>query len=352
MPVAVQTMLVRAGRADRPFLMIHNVKFFVRSKVRALVQHGLPRAFFLGNRRNSVAVLMYHEVLEDEQGADAWTVVRASEFQKQMKHLKSHYDVISLDAVLCLMKNGGKSKGRFAVVTFDDGYAGNLRVALPVMADLNLPFTVFCPTKPIEQGEVYWWDQVICSVTARKTKLNLSEMLPRAYDFDPNLRGESRWNEIQRLLTDLKTLEPERRGRIVHAITQQAGALQRCHMIQPMSPGQVRELADSGLATIGAHSHTHDILTQLTPEEAEDSILRSKEKIEAWTGRRVDYFSYPNGDYSPALMRVVERAGFLAAVSTEERVWRRADDVYAIPRIGIGRFDSMSLFRAKVSWTN
>jgi len=119
-----------------------------------------------------------------------------------------------------------------------------------------------------------------------------------------------------------------------------------------MTPKQVRELSDAGLATIGAHSQTHDILTQITREEADDSILRSKEKLEAWTGRRVDYFSYPNGDYSPALMYAVKRAGFLAAVSTEERTWTLKDDIYAIPRIGVGRFDSLAQFKTKVSCAN
>jgi peptidoglycan/xylan/chitin deacetylase (PgdA/CDA1 family) len=291
---------------------------------------------------------MYHEVLDDEQNVDAWTVIRASEFRKQMEYLKSHHDVISLDAACELMRNGGRIKAKYAVVTFDDGYSGNRRVVLPIMAELNLPFTVFCATGSIEQGEPYWWDRVIHSALACRKTVMLTDMLLGTYDFDTRLRGEFRWNEIHRLLTDLKSVERQRREQIVNAITRQTGESQQSGPLRPMTPKQVRELADAGLATIGAHSHTHDILTQLTPEEAEDNILRSKKKLEAWTGKRVDYFSYPNGDYSPALMCAAERAGFLAAMSTEERAWRHTDDVYAIPRIGIGRFDSLKKFKLKI----
>jgi peptidoglycan/xylan/chitin deacetylase (PgdA/CDA1 family) len=177
-------------------------------------------------------------------------------------------------------------------------------------------------------------------------------MLLGTYDFDTRLLGEPRWNEIQRLLTDLKSVERQRREQIVRAIARQSAESQQPGPLRPMTPKQVRELSDAGLATIGAHSQTHDILTQLTPEEAGDSILRSKEKLEAWTGKRIDYFSYPNGDHSPALMRAVACAGFTAAVSTEERAWRQSDDIFAIPRIGVGRFDSMTLFKAKVSCAN
>ena len=328
------------------------MKIFIRFKARSLAQHGMSHAFPLGRGRTSIAVLMYHEVLEDEQDVDAWTVIRASEFRKQMEYLKRHYDVVSLEAARDLMKNGDRSRAKYAVVTFDDGYEGNHRVVLPVMEALNLPFTVFCATGPIEQGEPYWWDRVICAALACGKKFSLTDMLLGVYNFGPNVREEFRWNEIQRLLTDLKAVSRERREQIVKVIAVSAGESQPCCPIRPMTPGKVRVLVESGLVTIGAHSHTHDILTRLKPEEAEDSVLRSKEKLELWTGKRVDYFSYPNGDYSPALMRAVERAGFLAAVSTEERPWSQADDIYAIPRIGVGRFDSLSLFKAKVTCTN
>jgi len=324
----------------------------VRSKARSLVQHGLSHVFPLGGRRTSVTVLMYHEVLEDEQNVEAWTIVRASEFAKQMEYLKSHYDVISLGEALELIENGDRIKAKYAVVTFDDGYDGNRRVVLPVMAALNLPFTVFCATGSIEQGEPYWWDRVIHSALSCGKRLILTDMHLGTYDFDTRLRGESRWNETQRLLTDLKSVERQRREQIVRAIARQSDESQQDGPLRPMTPKQVRELSDAGLATIGAHSQTHDILTQLTPEEARDSILRSKEKLEAWTGKRIAYFSYPNGDYSPALMSAVKHAGFLAAVCTEERAWRRTDDIYAIPRIGVGRFDSMTLFKAKVFCAN
>lgn len=324
----------------------------MRSKARALTQNRLSHVFPLESRGTVVAVLMYHEVLDDEQDVDAWTVVRASEFRKQMEYLKNHYDVISLDAACDLMRNGVQSRSKYAVVTFDDGYSGNRRVVLPVMSALNLPFTVFCSTGPIEQGEPYWWDRVIRSALASRKKVMLTDMLLGVYDFGPGVRGESRWNEIQRLLTDLKAVNRERREQIVNVIDQQSGESRQTCLIQPMTPKQVQELADSTLVTIGAHSHTHEILTKLTPEETEDNIIRSKIKLEKWTGRRIAYFSYPNGDYSTALMRAVARAGFMAAVSTEERTWRRTEDIYAIPRIGVGRFDSIQLFKAKVSCAN
>jgi len=324
----------------------------MRSKINSLMRHGLSHVFPLGSGRTSITVLMYHEVLEDEQDVDAWTVLRASEFRKQMEYLKRHYIVVSLDAARDLMKEGDRSRAKYAVVTFDDGYEGNRRVVLPVMEALNLPFTVFCATGAIEQGEPYWWDRVIHSALSCGKRVILTDMLLGTYDFDTRLLGEPRWNEIQRLLTDLKSVERQRREQIVRAIARQSAESQQPGPLRPMTPKQVRELSDAGLATIGAHSQTHDILTQLTPEEAGDSILRSKEKLEAWTGKRIDYFSYPNGDHSPALMRAVACAGFTAAVSTEERAWRQSDDIFAIPRIGVGRFDSMTLFKAKVSCAN
>jgi hypothetical protein len=70
--------------------------------------------------------------------------------------------------------------------------------------------------------------------------------------------------------------------------------------------------------------------------------------LEQWTKSPVKYLSYPNGDYSSKIMFEAQRLGFLAAMTTESRTWKRSDNHFAIPRIGIGRWDNMGVFKAKV----
>jgi len=292
---------------------------------------------------------MYHEVLEENINYDAWTVVKKCEFRRQMEYLKNNYLVISMNDASDIMNRKGKECEHYALVTFDDGYSGNYNVVMPIMTELGLPFTVFCSTNYIERGDLYWWDKVIYSALNCRTKISLTEFFLGVYDFRKSQTAEQRWVEIQRLLTDLKQAGKETRENIVSVIMMKNGNSSKACPMRPLTIEQVKELANNELVTIGSHSHTHDILTELSLDEAYGNILRSRNHLIKWSGQRVNYFSYPNGDYSTELMKAVKNAGFLCAVTTENRKWKSTDSVFAIPRIGIGRFDSINKFKATLT---
>ena len=105
--------------------------------------------------------LMYHEVLPDLEGPAAWTVVRESSFKEQMLYLKEYFDIVTIDEALT-KASSVKDTGRpYALVTFDDGYKGNLTCMLPMIEELQIPVTVYISTHAVETGTVYWYDKVI-----------------------------------------------------------------------------------------------------------------------------------------------------------------------------------------------
>ncbi len=61
-----------------------------------------------------------------------------------------------------------------------------------------------------------------------------------------------------------------------------------------LNRAEVLELMEAG-HTIGAHTHTHRVLTALPIEVAKDEILTSKEELEHLLGTPVKHFSYPFG---------------------------------------------------------
>src|SRR3989338_3138906 len=91
--------------------------------------------------------------------------------------------------------------------------------------------------------------------------------------------------------------------------------------------------------SIGSHTSTHRILTELSEEEVEKEISASKEKIEKILGKEVLHFAYPFGKDSSFNIRTkeaVQRYGFSSACSMLEGMNVRHSDLYALKRIGIG----------------
>ena len=88
-----------------------------------------------------------------------------------------------------------------------------------------------------------------------------------------------------------------------------------------MTPSQLRLLSEKGVA-IGAHTVNHPILKGLPEDEQRQEMQRSKAELEAWTGKEVRHFAYPNGitgrDLDADTTRYVEEAGFSTAVVTNK----------------------------------
>jgi peptidoglycan/xylan/chitin deacetylase (PgdA/CDA1 family) len=91
----------------------------------------------------------------------------------------------------------------------------------------------------------------------------------------------------------------------------------------------VQALVDNGME-VGAHTVSHVELTSLKPREARFEIVESRRMLEEELGIAVRSFSYPAGDYSTSIARMVHHAGFTNAVIT--RPGNTLTDLFTIPR--------------------
>ncbi|MES2557284.1 MAG: polysaccharide deacetylase family protein [Bacteroidota bacterium] len=69
--------------------------------------------------------------------------------------------------------------------------------------------------------------------------------------------------------------------------------------------------------TIGSHGLTHQRLSKLTSDEVRNELLLSKEILEKEIGSPVRLFSFPYGDFTPAISELAIETGYANYVSTE-----------------------------------
>jgi len=291
-------------------------------------------------------VLMYHELAEDDVDIESWTVVRKSDFVRQMAYLRAHFDVVSLEDAIAMHWSTHARPRPQVVLTFDDGDQGNADVLLPVVRELKLPVTVFIATRQVVEQGSYWFDRVVNALqTVEPVCVDLRSQGMSRYDIN-RVRGAANWAVMQRLLTDMKGLPTALREHAVeHVLEMLRGkAIRPQCRIAPLNEKGLKALSASPFVTIGAHSHCHNILTQLDPAAVEESVATSKRLLESWTRKEVWSFAYPNGDYDELISDTVRRAGFRCAMTTGDRLWTRDDLQYGIPRMGVGRYDSLAHF--------
>jgi peptidoglycan/xylan/chitin deacetylase (PgdA/CDA1 family) len=102
-----------------------------------------------------------------------------------------------------------------------------------------------------------------------------------------------------------------------------------------MSLGQLRELAASPLITIGAHTRTHPMLATLKPAQSWDELAGSKIDLEQALGVPVHHLAYPAGNYSPLILQQARDIGFATAVTTQEGLLQRDDQLLTLRRVRV-----------------
>lgn len=84
--------------------------------------------------RPAIPILMYHEVAHGDHGAFRKYVVSPEAFRRQMAVLsRLGYRPITMDALVANRRDGRRLDGRPVVISFDDGFAGVIDHAVPVL---------------------------------------------------------------------------------------------------------------------------------------------------------------------------------------------------------------------------
>lgn len=108
-----------------------------------------------------------------------------------------------------------------------------------------------------------------------------------------------------------------------------------------MDETQIREWLAAG-HTIGAHTLTHPWLTRIPVERAREEIGSAKKRLEDRFGLSVDHFCYPYGDTSPAIVAMVQEAGYRTACTTRLGVNSPETSAFELLRI-MARYRSRNL---------
>lgn len=113
-----------------------------------------------------------------------------------------------------------------------------------------------------------------------------------------------------------------------------------------LTKDQIKEMTDSGLVEIGAHTISHVSLTSISPDKAEKEIVESKTRLEQELGVPVRYFSYPSGFYNEKIEEIVKE-NFKAGVSTRKGKVHTLSTIYTLDRIKVGNWNA-EIFAKKI----
>jgi peptidoglycan/xylan/chitin deacetylase (PgdA/CDA1 family) len=133
---------------------------------------------------------------------------------------------------------------------------------------------------------------------------------------------------------DVKTILPVLRSH--HMVATFYIISGRFHEPGFLNATEVRTLDAAGM-DVGAHTRTHVPLNAIPTADMKNQILGSRDDLQRALGHPVQWFAYPFGAYSPAVVDEVRRAGFVLAVTTNGGTVESSRAPLTMPRIHVGR---------------
>jgi peptidoglycan/xylan/chitin deacetylase (PgdA/CDA1 family) len=291
------------------------------------VPHLLSR---LRGRRH--VIVTFHRLCRtpaDLPDFDTCPAVSLALYEEVLSYLKEHFTVLPL-ADLVRERHGQEP---LAAITFDDGWRDTCDLGLPVLRDLQIPATVFVTAGKLGACRPFW-QQELGHLFARCQEAADPQLAPairRVAGVGPEQALDTacyrsvviRWKG-----RNLRDIEADLASLGAHGAE---SAARRCFL----SAEEMRTLHAAGV-TIGSHTVNHPILPVEPVEVVRRELRESKEKLESVLHAPVETFSYPNGSYSPAVIRAVHDCGYSLACTTESRGLAASDDPLRLPRIDVG----------------
>ncbi len=284
----------------------------------------------------SAAILAYHSVEEAPPLTNHIFGASTSraQFEEHMKTLARKFRPVSLEDVVQFAKSGRQVPLGAVAVTFDDGFADNHEVALPILNRYSIPASFYIMVNAVENGTLPWYCRLRFAFHATNKMEWKEPASGRTFRLDvpEERRGALNlaWDTGAKLTG---SVQDQFIGAVEEALGTEPANAPHGYM---MTWEQVRGLRKAG-HTVGAHTLSHPNVAQVSASEARSEIIESKRQLEEKMGEAIEHFSYPHPALSPCwsgqTLELTREAGYKSAVLTTHGQVRAGDEPLALKRI-------------------
>ncbi len=224
---------------------------------------------------------MYHHVAPTDNVVN----VRPELFEDQLRAMhKKGWRALSGEEFLYFLRNKNEKPKKCVLLTFDDGFADNYVIAMPLLKKYGMKAVLFVATDLIADGHV-----------------NRGSFVPLAHNDAWNLAHTERRSEVMCTWTELKEME------------------------------------DSGLFDIQSHgmSHkTHEYIKEGNYPALKEDLSGGRAVLEKRLSKRIAHFAWPKGIHDEKGREIAAEAGY-EALYTTDRGANTAENLDVINRLPV-----------------
>jgi len=289
----------------------------IQNLVRA-TDAAIARAYLsLFKERNALMPFLFHSLFRNEAEM-ALNVVEPLErtttahFRQFIEYyLSCGYQFVGPNDLL----NGLSAEGKYAMITFDDGYYNNI-LALPILEEFKVPALFFISTDHIRENKCFWWD-----VLYRERHASGAT---RSQIYNETLATKGQRTEV---------IEAGLIAKFGPSALKPRGDIDR-----PFTPAELRQFAASPYVHLGNHTADHAILTNYTAEQVRDQLRGAQESLREMAGVNPVAIAYPNGAHNDQIVQACKEIGLKIGFTVRPQKSPLPLDPNSSDLLHIGRF--------------
>ncbi|WP_214073078.1 polysaccharide deacetylase family protein [Mucilaginibacter sp. dw_454] len=265
---------------------------------------GLDENFYQ-NARGS-RILIYHGICQKDHTRFNPIFLTERTFEQHLKLYKKYCNVVSLDDYYA----GKFNPDKFNIcLTFDDGFANNHKYVLPLIERYQMPATFFITGIANDGYDILWNDflGIVSKFGPQQISCDGEQYYKGQYDHYTSIVNQVTLRDQLRatgfgpkagMMNELYPLAPFK-----------ADPEQTDYWLQ-ITPAQIKELAASPYATIGAHGYYHNDLARISLADALNELTKVKQYLESLLAKPVNSIAFPYGSYNANVINAAKKAGY------------------------------------------
>jgi peptidoglycan/xylan/chitin deacetylase (PgdA/CDA1 family) len=290
------------------------------------------------------------------------SLIDADSLRRQLRLLKAAYKVVAPQDVRLWCETKQELPPQSVLLTCDDGLLNNLTEMAPILLEEGLACLFFVTGASLqEMPSMIWYDELYLMLLAAGEfpfTLTSANLGLRACFYNRGQRRSVWWDLVKKL----SQFDGETRFSFLQSARVQLGLREDWRSVYHQDPilrrrflmltsQELRQLKDSGMS-IGAHTHSHPMLSRMPADLAWKEVAEHKRQLEQVIGDEVWALAYPFGDpesVTPRELSMSERAGYKGAFMNFEGGFGCTLPLFALPRIHVTSDMSLAEFEANVS---
>jgi peptidoglycan/xylan/chitin deacetylase (PgdA/CDA1 family) len=315
--------------------------------------------------RTQLSVVTYHGVLPAEyevtdlQLDGSW--VTPEVFRRQLRFLRSRYNVVSPVQVRNWCRGDGSLPSRAVLLTCDDGLANAVTDMLPILQQEGVACLFFVTTRSLtEEPSMLWYEELYFTLLdvpegafegtfcGLPVKAHLNSSVPQRTSY---------WYSVVEMLSKCDAQARLGFAGAVRAKFRFPGdwsmrhSRRRPSRFRLLALSEIRSLLAAGME-IGSHTISHPKLSRLPAELSWREIAESRSELEKALGVPVWSIAYPFGGtdaVSTREMQMAEKAGYDCAFINFGGGFRTDTPRFGIPRVHVSLDTTVPEFEAHLS---